>query len=73
MTAEFTSGSRRNVVTIRAAAATPAGSLFIREAVVELTGTSKKPFRIYSWRRGQRLPSVTDTAEQGSSRLEAEP
>ena len=70
---EFTSGSRRNVVTIRAVAATPGGSLFIREAVVELAGTSKTPFRFYSWRQGQRLPSATDTAEQASGRVEAEP
>ncbi len=65
--ASFKSGSRRNVVTIRAVAATPGGAVFIRKAVVGLAGSRQKPFHIYSWSRGRRSPSLPGAPPTGGN------
>ncbi len=44
--------SREVMYTVRAEAETAAGGLFVREAVIELTGEPDRPFRVHAWRRG---------------------
>jgi hypothetical protein len=44
--------SREVMYTVRAEAKTAGGGLFVREAVVELTGEPDRPFRVHAWRRG---------------------
>jgi general secretion pathway protein K len=44
--------SRQVMYTIRAEAHTAGGGTFVREAVVELTGSSPRPFLVHAWRRG---------------------
>ncbi len=43
----------RRVYTLRARVRTAKGAVFVRDAVVRLTGDAKKPFRIYAWRQGR--------------------
>jgi general secretion pathway protein K len=45
--------SRQVMYTVRAEARTRGGGLFVREAVIELTGDPKRPFRVHAWRRGE--------------------
>lgn len=42
-------------VTVRSEGLTPGGGRFVREAVVVLTRTPAAPFRLVSWRQGDRL------------------
>jgi hypothetical protein len=44
--------SRQVMYTVRAEARTTGGGLFVRDAVVELTGEPDRPFRVHAWRRG---------------------
>jgi general secretion pathway protein K len=44
--------SRQVMYTVRAEARTREGGLFVREAVIELTGNLRRPFRVHAWRRG---------------------
>jgi general secretion pathway protein K len=44
--------SRKIMYTVRAEAHTAGGGTFVREAVVELTGGSPRPFLVHAWRRG---------------------
>jgi general secretion pathway protein K len=44
--------SREVMYTVLAEAKTTGGGLFVREAVVELTGQSNQPFRVHAWHRG---------------------
>ncbi len=46
--------SREVMYTIRAEARTAGGGVFVREAVVELTGQADRPFLVHAWRRGSR-------------------
>jgi general secretion pathway protein K len=50
--AAFAAPSRHETFTIRAAGRTSDGAVFVREAVVSLTGDVRKPFRVLAWRRG---------------------
>jgi general secretion pathway protein K len=45
-------GTQAQVVSIRAAAETDGGSVFVRETVVSLLRNSVEPYRILTWRRG---------------------
>ncbi len=51
----FTARSRRRIYTIRAAARTESGAIFVREAVVRLTRGANQPFRFHAWKQGERL------------------
>jgi hypothetical protein len=44
--------SREVMYAVHAEAKTTGGGLFVREAVVELTGRSNQPFRVHAWHRG---------------------
>ena len=44
--------SREVMYTVRAEAGTAGGGVFVREAVIELTGEPGQPFRVHAWRRG---------------------
>jgi general secretion pathway protein K len=44
--------SREAVFTIHAVGRTPGGGIFVREAVIELTGRPQQPFLVYAWRQG---------------------
>ncbi len=48
----YLSPSREDMYTIRAEAKTAGGGLFVREAVIELTGAPRQPFQVFAWRRG---------------------
>ena len=44
--------SREVMYTVRTEALTTGGGVFVREAVVELTGSLPRPFLVHAWRRG---------------------
>ena len=48
----YLSPSREVMYTVRAEAETAGGGLFVREAVIELTGAPRQPFQVFAWRRG---------------------
>jgi general secretion pathway protein K len=48
----YLSQSQAQVVSIRAAAETDSGSVFVRETVVTLYRNPLEPYRILTWRRG---------------------
>ncbi len=50
----YVSRSRGRVHTVRAEAVTATGAVFVREAVVGLTGDAHQPFRFHAWRQGDR-------------------
>lgn len=50
----FVARSSHSVFTIRAAAHTPGGAIYVREAVVRIGGRSRNPFEVLAWRRGGR-------------------
>ena len=58
----FAGGGLAGVYTIRSEARLEGGAVFVREAVVELTGDSHRPYWFLAWRQGKRAP----TALQGS-------
>ncbi len=45
------------IYTIRAEAHTKSGAVFVREAVVELTGEADRPFQHRTWKQGRRAPA----------------
>jgi len=51
------SPSRREVFTLRAVARTPAGVVFVREAVIRLSRDANKPYSVLEWRQGE-LPET---------------
>ncbi len=58
----YFSMSNRRVFTVRAEAHTESGAVFVREAVVWLTGKGERPFRLLGWRQG-RLRELAAPAE----------
>ncbi len=47
--------------TVRAEAHTESGAVFVREAVVRLTGKGEQPFRFLGWRQGRlREPAAAE-------------
>ena len=56
--ADHLTRSRQRVYTIRAEARTDTGAVFVREAAVEPLGSLQRPFIVYKWRRGRRLPPL---------------
>ncbi len=44
--------SREIMYGVSAEARTAAGGIFVREAVIELSGNRERPFQIHEWRRG---------------------
>ena len=60
-----TARSNVNVYTVHAEGRTEGGSVFVREAVVRVTGGST-PFRFHAWRRGRRalFPPEVEPAER---------
>ncbi len=53
--------SSRRIFTVRAEAHTESGAVFVREAVVRLTGKGGQPFRIFAWRQGRlREPAAAE-------------
>jgi general secretion pathway protein K len=44
--------SREVMYTVRAEAKTVGGGLFVRDAVIEVTGAPRRPFLVHAWRRG---------------------
>ncbi len=45
--------ARSNILTIRSEARTQAGAVFVREAVVRLSGRVRRPLRIVAWKQGR--------------------
>jgi general secretion pathway protein K len=50
---QFLSPISSRVVTIRSEARTPGGGLFVREAVVDMTGKGDSPYVFLGWRKGR--------------------
>ena len=49
----FLFGFSRGAYTVRARVRTAKGAVFVRDAVIRLTGDTKKPFWIHAWRQGR--------------------
>jgi general secretion pathway protein K len=56
---QFLSPGAARAVTIRSEGRTPGGGLFVREAVVDITGNLENPYVFLAWRQG-RSPEATD-------------
>ncbi len=52
----YSLGASRFIYLIRAEATTQSGGVFVREAVVRISGRRGQPFSIMSWRQGVRSP-----------------
>jgi hypothetical protein len=50
---QFLAPGPSRVVTIRSEGRTPGGGLFVREAVVDMTGKADNPYVILAWRKGR--------------------
>jgi general secretion pathway protein K len=60
--------SRPRIVTVLAEAATAAGGMFFRDAVIQRTGHREQPFQILEWRQRWRAPSAAPASEPTSNR-----
>lgn len=64
--------SSRNVFTIHAQARTVDGAVFVREAVVRLTGSPAHPVKIHAWKQGRldaAMSAMMDRADQDAPRV----
>jgi len=48
----FVSRTRNRVFSIRSEGQTASGTIFVRDAVVGITGIVQQPYHVYAWRRG---------------------
>lgn len=55
--------TRNQIENARAEAVTETGAVFVREAVVGLTGDSDRPFEFYAWRQGKRAAAGNGQAD----------
>jgi hypothetical protein len=60
--------NRPGSVTVLAEAATAAGGMFFRDAVVQRTRDPAQPFQILEWRQRRRAPSAAAASEPNSNR-----
>jgi general secretion pathway protein K len=59
----FAGGGLAGVYTIRSEARLEGGAVFVREAVVELTGEARRPYWFLAWRQGSRAPTALQVSE----------
>jgi len=59
---QFLSGGPARAVTIRSEGRTPGGGLFVREAVVAMTGKRENPYLSRVWRQGRSPEPIEEPA-----------
>jgi general secretion pathway protein K len=63
---QFLSPIPSRVVTIRSEGRTPGGGLFVREAVVDMTGKADSPYVFLAWRKGTSPETSADDLSAGA-------
>jgi general secretion pathway protein K len=63
---QFLAPGPSRVVTIRSEGQTPGGGLFVREAVVDMTGKADNPYVFLAWRKGRGRETADDNISAGA-------